>query len=870
MFLQNFLEQILILFHSYTGSYGTSIVLLSFVITLFLVPLFWMINRLQIKEKKSRAIIQPELDKIKNIKNGQEKFYYTKEIYKKNNYNPYYSLLGVFGVAVQIPFLLAAYWLLSDYVPLQGVAFGPIENLFLADGLIEFKGFSINVLPILMTIINLLSIYINRNNMRKNEKIQLIIIACVFLIFFYDLSSALVLYWTFNNVFSFVKNWILVVYNKRYNLPELQNESLRVFVKEQFNKKKKDIITLLFSLGLYFSLISLVYKSIFGYSMTTFFSLTFSLVFFNLLLFIFLFKLYKDNKKRNLKKIGALILFVEVIVLLNAFSGIFITFSKYYSILFVILIIAIYLVYSFYAIKSTDIIKQKIFSLRDLGSMVLLLSFPLIVYVHSNFGYFNIFSSVLFFLLLIGTPLILFLVFSLILQTKIKADKIYIIIISLFFTLYVLPILTNLFELTAETNILIHLLFLLTISGFLFYIFQKSRKMFFFMSLMIFTVSFLQIFISQNENKIEKEIGDYEKQRKGTELYQYLSEKEMKAKPDIYFLVYDSYVNEKQMNSYGIDNSEQMNYLKENKFQLYNNTYSIGPNTTVSMPYVFQIDEFEIDEKLCNNIIGNSTVDDILQLNGYETNYVLNPFFFRCSDVPFGGDFINNKSLLEFSGEVNGNSGMVSILYSIIMGEFKFNNEFMIDELNYNQSERIVDKVIKKKTSKPKFVYHHSMTPGHSQDSGECLPNEIELYKSRVAEANKLIKKDVANILETNKDAIIIIAGDHGPSLTFGCENVIRDVSKEQIDSKVIADRVGVFLAIRYPESFEKKINTDEYNVLQNTFVNVFEKLYEDENIQNFKMTTEILYGGLLRGSVKDGKILLGKDKGKMLFENHK
>ena len=95
--------------------------------------------------------MQSALDDIKNIKNKQEKFYYTKEIYRKNSYKLYYSLTGLIGLAIQVPFFIAAYWMLKDYVALEGVSFGPINDLFQPDAILSLGDLTINVLPILMT-----------------------------------------------------------------------------------------------------------------------------------------------------------------------------------------------------------------------------------------------------------------------------------------------------------------------------------------------------------------------------------------------------------------------------------------------------------------------------------------------------------------------------------------------------------------------------------------------------------------------------------------------------------------------------------------------------------------------------------------------
>jgi len=210
MFLINFLKDILEFFYDILGSYGWAIILLSLTTQVIMLPLFWIAEKIQDIEKARKDKMQPSLDSIENIKNKHEKYHYTREIYRKNNYSPFYSLTGLIGLLIQIPFFLAAYWLLLDYYPLEGVSFGSINNLSQPDGLILIAGLSINVLPFLMTIVNLLATYFYTKNKNNSEKVQLIVIAIVFLVLLYNLSAALVLFWTMNNVFAIGKNWLLL------------------------------------------------------------------------------------------------------------------------------------------------------------------------------------------------------------------------------------------------------------------------------------------------------------------------------------------------------------------------------------------------------------------------------------------------------------------------------------------------------------------------------------------------------------------------------------------------------------------------------------------------------------------------------------
>jgi len=67
----------------------------------------------------------------------------------------------------------------------------------------------INILPIIMTIINCVSGAIYAKGLQLKDKIQLYGIALVFFVLLYNSPSALVLYWTCNNIYNLIKNIII-------------------------------------------------------------------------------------------------------------------------------------------------------------------------------------------------------------------------------------------------------------------------------------------------------------------------------------------------------------------------------------------------------------------------------------------------------------------------------------------------------------------------------------------------------------------------------------------------------------------------------------------------------------------------------------
>ncbi len=101
-----------------------------------------------------------------------------------------------------------AYAFLSKYQGFEGVSFLFLSDLASPDKLLSFSFISINILPFVMTGINLLSGYVYARDMTLSEKVTIIIVALFFLIILYSAPSALLVYWTFNNIYSLIKNLI--------------------------------------------------------------------------------------------------------------------------------------------------------------------------------------------------------------------------------------------------------------------------------------------------------------------------------------------------------------------------------------------------------------------------------------------------------------------------------------------------------------------------------------------------------------------------------------------------------------------------------------------------------------------------------------
>jgi YidC/Oxa1 family membrane protein insertase len=185
---------------------GISVIFISLVISTLLLPLYALAEKWQQVERNTAKKLKPKTDKIKKVFKGDEQYMILSAYYRQNHYHPIYTLRNSFGLLIQIPFFIAAYLYLSHLEIIKNVPFLFIKDLGSPDALLKIGGFTVNLLPFVMTFINCLSGAIYTKGFLIKDKIQLFGMAGVFLILLYTSPSALVLYWTMNNVFSLAKN----------------------------------------------------------------------------------------------------------------------------------------------------------------------------------------------------------------------------------------------------------------------------------------------------------------------------------------------------------------------------------------------------------------------------------------------------------------------------------------------------------------------------------------------------------------------------------------------------------------------------------------------------------------------------------------
>ena len=323
------------------------------------------------------------------------------------------------------------------------------------------------------------------------------------------------------------------------------------------------------------------------------------------------------------------------------------------------------------------------------------------------------------------------------------------------------------------------------------------------------------------------------------------------ATPGIYLLIYDAYVSSETLAGYGIDNVAQEKYLVDRGFILYPDTYSVANNSVGTMSRVLNASmEFFGDRRAA--VSGKGVVPGLLQMFGYET-YGLFPddYFFQVDganwDVSYPGTSATHLMLLK----------------AVFMGEFRFDLAFDSPSRDEFQARKV--QTFGRPPERPRFVYLHDDLPGHSQNSGECRPDETELFAARLKSANRVMQQDLAAILANDPGAIVVVAGDHGPYLTKNCYVTGGAYDLAEISRLDLQDRYGTFLAIRWPDGNRPPF--DRIVVLQDIFPIVFAYLFDDPGLLGARVKPATTRPRSVSGAViRNGVITGGIDDGEPLF----
>ena len=192
---------IYLIFHHYVHSYGVALILLSIFTYCITHPLMKWASGIQKDENEVQSYMKPQLDKIKAELKGAEQHHAIQRLYKRYAYHPAMAIRSAVGVMLQLPFLMAAYYMLSNLAEIHNVSWLFFKDLGAPDKLL----FKLNIMPVVMTLVNLASAF-TTPGFSKKDRIQAGVIAVLFLVLLYKAPVALLIYWTFNNLWTLLGN----------------------------------------------------------------------------------------------------------------------------------------------------------------------------------------------------------------------------------------------------------------------------------------------------------------------------------------------------------------------------------------------------------------------------------------------------------------------------------------------------------------------------------------------------------------------------------------------------------------------------------------------------------------------------------------
>ncbi len=162
------------------------------------------------------------LQEIKANYDGQEAHERIMAAHKDLGVSPFYTLKPMLGMFIQVPILVAVFNMLGELPFLSGQTFWWMSNLAYPDAVLSFTeagsgipffGSTLNLLPILMTVVTIgLAIsykdHVAPVSETRKQKRNLYLMAIAFFVLFYPFPSAMVLYWATANVLQVVQQLV--------------------------------------------------------------------------------------------------------------------------------------------------------------------------------------------------------------------------------------------------------------------------------------------------------------------------------------------------------------------------------------------------------------------------------------------------------------------------------------------------------------------------------------------------------------------------------------------------------------------------------------------------------------------------------------
>lgn len=704
--------------------------------------------------------------------------------------------------------------MLSNATYLSGISFGLIKDLSKPDALL----FGINLLPFVMTGINIINAFLTPT-FSKKDLIQAIFIAILFLVLLYNAISALLIYWTMNNVIFFIRTLLTRSLAKEKKEKKLFPSTFKISftIPENVWVIAKHYFALLFIFYV-FQLISIPGNKVF-HSFLDYLPFTLAACCFFVLQIRDLVKSFQPN----IKHITSLILaIICIIVIIGLFASKFIiTFSFNFPVNYlftyssIILGIFAFLIGIFVEGKAntdyTSPAQRLIFVL--LGILI-----PALHFASVNTEYLMGYFYILYFLLLITCGLSIYFILSLSCcynSNKTRAA----VSTGIFLLLFIfLPTLRVMFKQNRTVDFDIWIILALFMLFSLFIKNEKNIKSVLNIGFILLIVFFCSFIYSIVRNPVK---NIYPRKKLSNEMHSI----HFKTTPNIYLFVYDGIPNSRVFQTQNLPFNPLQNLLNKYKFKLYMDTYTLGESSLISMAKLLDFTD-KMKEGFSDTYSGNSYTNLILRNNGYST-------FLLLTDYYVGTNAIYNRDLYyELFPPREIKYIQSDFFYTLIRGIFqsdmRFDTKGLLESEGFTETDIQLHKLelIKSNLNKA-FVVNHYPYPCHTEHSGKYSSNDKENWIINLNIALEQMAKDFDAIEKYDPNSIVIAISDHGPYISEGCYNLSK-LKREEITEDLIWDMIGTMVAIRWPDPVKAEKYDRHLKTNQDIFPVVFAYLMDD------------------------------------------
>lgn len=844
---------------------GWGIVALSVITSAAMMPLMKAVAGIVKRETDYQSVILPQLAEIKKMfSSDAERHMHIQRLYARYCYSPLSAVKKVLPLFVQIPFLILTYYMLKNTPQLSGVSFLFLDDLGQPDALLKTVGkfpLGLNVLPIVMTLVNMLTVAATPGFTHKDQ-MQAVGISLLFLVLLYSAPSALLLYWTLNNVITMIRTLATKhgegVKLLLFRMVLLKNTPSAIRRATTPKRLAYASLSLILLTAYFCGTAKLMIAVNGGMACNVMYrGMAFVIAIASVVQFLHLRREPFVYKPILCMSMIVCVGFAAVLALLFMFSRmLFMSFLGWVDMFAAVSSLIVIWMLPYLIVKDSvcsGLLGDVLHSLCRNGWMLV---FPIILAIHYAYSsavfMLPLLSLLVFCVYMVLPCVILSLAAIALFRRWIEANTLFAISVGVFVGIYIVPMISTETGFFAYDKNLIVRIGLAGLMAALFSNVQNSRTWIVFQFVLLIAVVVNAAINHGREIATATKADEFAWRAR---MEQVVGDARCVNSNNVYLLVYDAYGHRSILDGLGLQDDGIYEYLKAKGYTIYD-AYSVGPDTLTSMSGMFTFNNVG-GEGSQATICGDNVFCDLLREYGYKTSYILLGYLMPSKNCRKPGDYY-------FPAESKITKPEMVLFPCVLRGALS-QSPTVFD--TYSMSEWLNEKAnaLNRSVSSGacSFVYAHMEYPAHAPWHPRYRKNDIEeqrMYGERLCKANEQMIKDI-ELLERDRNAIVILMGDHGGSLLIPEKSGTWDV-------KNLIDHFGIFLAIRWPKDY---VPTLKLGCLQNVLVEVMIYLTGDKSLQRLEKSgrTEPLdYPfGTPNAVIEKGIIQFGDGAGENLFD---